>query len=153
MVKSLKEIEKVVKWARAEGKIIVTTNGAFDLLHVGHLRSLTKAKSLGDILIVGVNSDASVRTHKDKSRPIITAKKRAKLVAALKPVDYVFIFNEPDPRAWLKILKPHIHAKGSDRSLSQIIERTVVKKSGGKVVRIPLEKGLSTTAIIKKIIG
>ena len=124
---------------------------AFDILHVGHIRSLAAAKKLGDILVVGINSDASVRALKGNDRPIVPEQERAEVIAALEPVDAVFIFGEPDPRPWLAKLKPHVHAKGSDRSMNEIIEKDVVEAGGGKVILLPLRKGMSTTDIIKKI--
>ena len=144
-------ILKFVKQERRRGKIIVTTNGCFDILHVGHVRTLAAAKKLGDILIVGVNSDASVRALKGKGRPIISERERAEVLAALKPVDAVFIFYEKDPKKWLAKVKPDIHVKGGDRKMSEIIERDIVEKNGGKIVLIPVKKGRSTTNIIAKI--
>lgn len=148
--KNLKAVAAFVKREKKRGKKIVTTNGCFDILHVGHIRSLTVAKELGDILVVGINSDASVRALKGNDRPIVP-EERAEVIAALEPVDAVFIFGEPDPRPWLAKLKPHVHAKGSDRSMNEIIEKNVVEAGGGKVVLLPLRKGRSTTDIIKKI--
>ena len=129
----------------------MTTNGAFDLLHIGHVRNLQIAKSAGDILIVGVNSDRSVRTHKDKTRPIVPEMERAEVIAALEAVDYVFIFSAPDPIPWLKKIKPNVHAKGADRTIDQMVESSVVKKHGGKILRVPYLKGHSTSNIIKRI--
>ena len=149
--KNLKAVAAFVKREKKRGKKIVTTNGCFDILHVGHIRSLTVAKELGDILVVGINSDASVRALKGNDRPIVPEEERAEVIAALEPVDAVFIFGEPDPRPWLAKLKPHVHAKGSDRSMNEIIEKNVVEAGGGKVVLLPLRKGRSTTDIIKKI--
>ncbi len=137
--------------ARRSGKTVVTTNGCFDILHVGHLRSLRQAKAKGDVLIVGINSDASVRALKGKGRPIVPARERAEMVAALEPVDAVVIFREKDPRAWLGRLKPRVHAKGGDRTMGEIVEREIVEKNGGAVVLLPIRKGRSTTNIIRKI--
>ncbi len=148
-IKTLSNIIAITRHARRAGKTIVTTNGAFDLLHIGHVRSLEKAKSAGDILIVGVNSDASVRTHKDKTRPIIPEKERAEMIAALESVDYVFIFTSPDPLPWIKKIRPDIHVKGADRSIAQLPEAAIIKKYGGKLLLTPIYR--STTAIIKKI--
>ncbi len=100
-------------WA-AQGKTVVWTNGCFDLLHAGHVRSLRDAKALGDILVVGINSDASVRTIKGNARPIVAQDDRAELIAALEPVDYVTIFDEPDPIMALRRLRPDVHCKGAD---------------------------------------
>jgi rfaE bifunctional protein nucleotidyltransferase chain/domain len=136
---------------KKKGKRIVTTNGCFDLLHIGHIRSLTEAKAMGDILVVGINSDASVRALKGKSRPVVSERERAEIVASLKPVDAVFIFNEKNPSAWLAKLRPHIHTKGSDRSMDEIIEKRVVERGGGRIALLSLKKGRSTTALINKI--
>jgi rfaE bifunctional protein nucleotidyltransferase chain/domain len=150
-VKSLAAIEAFARSKKKKGKKIVTTNGCFDILHVGHIRSLMAAKALGDVLVVGINSDASVRALKGKDRPMVPERERAEIVAALEPVDAVFIFGEKDPRKWLAKLKPNIHAKGSDRNMDAIIEKDVVERGGGKIVLLPLRKGRSTTDLIKKI--
>ena len=149
--KNLTDVIAFVEKGREKGKKIVTTNGCFDVLHVGHVRSLTAAKALGDILIVGINSDISVGALKGKKRPIMPECERAEIIAALKPVDVVFVFKEKDPRRWLVKLKPDVHVKGNDRKMSEIIEKDVVEKNGGKVVLLPTDKGKSTTNIIKKI--
>ncbi|OGI74675.1 hypothetical protein A2740_02445 [Candidatus Nomurabacteria bacterium RIFCSPHIGHO2_01_FULL_43_16] len=151
-VASIKNIVKIVEKSKKEGLKIITTNGSFDILHIGHIRNLEFAKSLGDVLIVGVNSDASVRVYKGKNRPIVPEIERALIVASLKSVDYVFIFEEKDPISWLKEIKPHIHVKGRNRSMEQIIERHILKEIGAKFVFAPLVKGKSSTNIIKKIV-
>lgn len=150
-IKSLSAVTAFVKSEKKKGKKIVTTNGCFDILHVGHVRSLAAAKALGDILVVGINSDASVRALKGKGRPIVPERERAEIVASLDPVDAVFVFGEKDPRKWLAKFKPHIHAKGSDRGMGEIIEKGVVAAGGGRIVLLPLRKGRSTTKLIKKI--
>jgi rfaE bifunctional protein nucleotidyltransferase chain/domain len=152
-VLSVAEAVKFAAAVRRTGKTVVTTNGCFDVLHVGHLRSLRQAKAKGDVLIVGINSDASVRALKGKGRPIVPARERAEMVAALEPVDAVVIFNEKDPRAWLAKLRPNVHTKGSDRKMEEILEREIVEKNGGAVVLLPIRKGKSTTDIIQKIRG
>jgi len=144
------EIGQVVEQLRAKGKKIVTTNGVFDILHIGHLRYLAEAKKYGNILVVGINCDDSVKELKGEERPIIPQFARAEMVANLKPVDYVVIFKERDPRKFLKFIKPDFHIKGGDYKMEQIIERDVVKKYGGEVVLIPMIKGYSTTNIIRK---
>lgn len=144
-------VRALVKRAKRQGKKVVTTNGCFDILHVGHIRSLAAAKALGDVLVVGVNSDASVRALKGKGRPIVPARERAEIVASLAPVDAAFIFHGKDPRTWLAALKPHIHVKGNDRNMAEIIEKDVVRAGGGRIVLSPIHKGRSTTALIKKI--
>ncbi|MBI4093543.1 adenylyltransferase/cytidyltransferase family protein [Candidatus Kaiserbacteria bacterium] len=136
---------------RSHGRTIVTTNGCFDLLHVGHLRYLEWAKRQGDILIVGINSDASVRGNKGPSRPINPARERAEIVAALRAVDATFIFNESTPTRWLAKVKPDVHVKGADRSMREIVERHVVKRGGGKVTLAPYVKDRSTTNIIRRV--
>jgi rfaE bifunctional protein nucleotidyltransferase chain/domain len=151
--KNLASVVKFIKQERKRGKKIVTTNGCFDVLHVGHIHSLETAKALGDVLVVGINSDASVRALKGKERPIVPAHERAEIIASLKAVDAVFVFDEKDPRGWLTKIKPNIHVKGSDRKMSEIIEREVVERFGGKIILLPIDKGKSTTNIIKKIKG
>lgn len=152
-IKTIAAIVKIAEAAKHQGKVVVTTNGCFDLLHIGHVRNLEKAKSLGDLLIVGVNSDKSVRKNKGSSRPIVPEKERAEVLAGLKAVDYVFIFNEQTPIPWLKKLKPNIHVKGRDRTPKGIIERGVVEKNNGHIVLVTYIKGKSTTNIIKKVLG
>ena len=149
-VKSLASIIKIAETARRRGKKIVTTNGCFDLLHVGHVRNLKFAKSLGDILIVGINSDSSTRKNKGPSRPIVPEKERAEVLAALETVDYVFIFGDKTPIGWLKKIGPKIHVKGADRKLAQIIERDTLKKIGAQLIFAPYHKGKSTSSLIKK---
>ena len=150
-VRSLASVVAFVRDEKKKGKRIVTTNGCFDILHVGHVRSLTAAKALGDVLVVGINSDASVRALKGKDRPVVSERERAEIVASLKPVDAVFIFGEQDPRKWLAKVKPDFHAKGSDRKMDEIIEKDIVERGGGKIVLLSLRKGKSTTNLIKKI--
>jgi rfaE bifunctional protein nucleotidyltransferase chain/domain len=150
-IKKINEISEIIKKAKNRGLKVVTTNGTFDILHMGHVRNLEFAKSQGDILIVGVNSDASVRAYKGKDRPIVGELERAGMVASLKSVDYVFIFKEKDPVSWLRKLKPDIHVKGRDRKIGQIIERDVLKEIGAKFVFAPIVKGKSSTNIIEKI--
>lgn len=150
-VLSFATIRRFVTEAKTAGRRVVTTNGSFDILHIGHVRNLAFAKRQGDALIVGVNSDASVRSYKGFGRPITPALERAEIVAALKYVDAVFIFNDATPVKWLKILRPHVHVKGADRTMDQIPEQTVVESGGGVVVRAPYLKNKSTTGIIKKI--
>jgi D-glycero-beta-D-manno-heptose 1-phosphate adenylyltransferase len=133
------------------GKRIVFTNGCFDILHPGHARYLSSARELGDYLIVGLNSDRSVRAIKGNKRPIFPEKMRAELLAALACVDCVLIFEEDNPLRVIKSLLPHILAKGGDWQENQIIGADVVKARGGEVRRIPFVTGYSTTDIIDKI--
>ena len=152
-IKTLNELIKIVKNLKSQNKKIITTNGVFDILHYGHVKYLEEAKKLGDILIVGVNTDRSVKQNKGDKRPINDEKARMQVLAALESVDYVFLFDEKDPRDWLNKLKPNIHVKAGDYKLSQIIEKDVVEKSEGKVKIVKAEKGYSTTDLISKIIN
>lgn len=151
-IKSLQEIRKIAESLRCRGEKIVTTNGVFDIIHVGHARYLQKAKSLGDVLIIGLNSDSSVRMIKGPMRPINDEKSRAEVLAALECVDYIVIFDDTDPVRLLSEIKPDIHVKGGDYRIGEIIERGAVEKNNGKVVLMPMEKGYSTTGLIKKIV-
>jgi D-glycero-beta-D-manno-heptose 1-phosphate adenylyltransferase len=137
---------------RARGRRVVFTNGVFDLLHPGHVRYLRDARALGDALVVGVNSDRSVRAlAKAPGRPITPEHERAEVLAALASVDAVVIFDEDNPHAIISALQPDILVKGADWGADAIIGRDVVEARGGKVVRIPLAEGYSTTAIVEKI--
>ena len=150
-IKTIREIARIAEKAKRGGKVVVTTNGCFDILHIGHIRNLEKAKSQGDILIVGLNSDASVKRNKGKSRPLMPARERAEIVAALGAVDYVFIFGDLTPNRWLAKIKPDVHIKGADRKLAQIVERDVLRRIGAKLILIPHYKRKSTTRLIEKI--
>ena len=152
-IKTLKELILIVERLKKQDKKIVTTNGVFDILHYGHVKYLEQAKRLGDILIVGVNTDKSVKQNKGDKRPINDEKSRMSVLAALKSVDYVFLFDEKDPRNWLNKLKPNIHVKAGDYKLSKIIEKGAVESNGGKVMIVKAEKGYSTTDLINKIIS
>ncbi|MBI2612534.1 D-glycero-beta-D-manno-heptose 1-phosphate adenylyltransferase [Candidatus Kaiserbacteria bacterium] len=145
------KIVRLVQRAKERGSKIVTTNGCFDILHVGHVRYLSYAKKLGDLLIVGVNSDDSVRKLKGVGRPICPERERAEVVASLRSVDAVFIFDDTTPMRWLKILKPDVHVKGADRSMREIVERKAVRSYGGRVVLAPFHKGRSTSAVIRTV--
>lgn len=149
---SLTEINQTVSLLRKKGKTLVTTNGCFDLLHTGHIKYLADAASLGDLLVVGINSDASVSRLKGPDRPIQNEIDRALLIWSLKMVDYTFIFPENDPIAFLDVLKPDVHVKGGDYTPEQLPEKSIVEKHGGKIVIVPFTAGLSTTSIVKKII-
>ena len=138
--------------ARKEKKRVVFTNGCFDLLHVGHTRYLQAARALGDILVVGVNSDASVRSlNKSPDRPIVGEAQRAEVLAALDAVDYVVIFTEPDPLNLITALQPDVLVKGGDWAVERIVGREVVERRGGTVRSIPLVPGISTTALVQRI--
>ena len=138
--------------ARTQGKRIVFTNGCFDLMHIGHTRYLQAAKDLGDLLVVGVNSDASVkRLNKAPDRPIVSDAQRAEVVAALGCVDYVILFNEPDPHSLIAALQPDVLVKGGDWAVERIVGREIVEARGGLVKTIPLVPDISTTSLIQRI--
>ena len=136
---------------RRSGKRVVFTNGCFDLLHIGHVRYLQEARRQGDCLVVAVNSDSSVQQIKEAGRPVMPERQRAEVVAALGCVDWVTIFDEPDPLVLIELLKPNVLVKGGDWPEEKIIGAPEVKRSGGKVLTIPLEPASSTSAVIKKI--
>ena len=140
-----------VQQLRRDGRTIVFTNGVFDLLHVGHLRYLQQARALGDALIVGLNSDRSVRQVKGPARPITAEAERAEILEALACVDGVVIFDEPTPHDLIEALQPDILVKGADWAADAIVGRDIVEARGGRVVRVPIEPGHSTTALIEKI--
>jgi rfaE bifunctional protein nucleotidyltransferase chain/domain len=148
---SRKRLAVILAKLRARGKKIVFTNGCFDIIHAGHARYLARARSLGDILVIGLNSDKSVKRLKGASRPINTEKDRAIVLAALASVDYVTSFREDTPDRLIRELKPDILAKGGDWKTADIVGSAFVKSRGGKVVRIPFLKGRSTTATLKKL--
>jgi rfaE bifunctional protein nucleotidyltransferase chain/domain len=151
-IKSVKELRPVLDILRATGKKIVFTNGCFDLLHTGHTRYLAKAKSFGDILIAGVNSDASVRMLKGSKRPINTESDRLETLASIETVDYVVLFHEPDPHRIISELQPDVLVKGGDWPIDKIIGRDIVEARGGKVISTGYIEGASTTGIIEKIV-
>jgi rfaE bifunctional protein nucleotidyltransferase chain/domain len=137
---------------RAAGKRVALSNGSFDLVHVGHLHSLEQARSLGDILVVGVNSDASVRSYKSPNRPIVPQAERAELIAGLACVDYVVIFDEPTAERLLAAVRPETYVKGADYASKPLPERPVVEAYGGQVVLVELEAGHSTTDLLAEIV-
>jgi D-glycero-beta-D-manno-heptose 1-phosphate adenylyltransferase len=151
-IKELKDLIKIISELRVRGKRIISTNGVFDILHIGHIRYLQEAKSMGDFLIVAVNSDSSVNKIKGPKRPINNENDRIEALAALECVDYVIIFSEKDPRALLEYIKPDIHVKADDYKIDQIIEKSTVEKNGGKVVLASKVEGYSTTTLIDKIL-
>ena len=150
-LKSLSALLAIVRHARATGQTIVFANGCFDLLHAGHVILLERAKQLGDLLIVGMNSDRSVRRLKGPSRPIVAQRDRARILAALESVDYVTIFDEQTPRRLIYRLRPHLLVKGADWASGEVVGHEVVQQAGGRVVRIPLLKGYSTSRLIQQI--
>lgn len=146
------ELAAVLRRARSSHQRIVFTNGCFDLMHVGHTRYLQAAKALGDLLVVGVNSDESVRAlNKAPDRPIVPEAQRAEVLASLGCVDYVVIFNEPDPLRLITMVQPDVLVKGGDWTPDRIIGRDVVEGRGGIVKTIPLVPGISTTSLIQRI--
>ncbi len=134
-----------------QGKRVVTTNGCFDLLHLGHIEYLTEARALGDVLLVGVNSDASVKRLKGPSRPLNSELVRARQLASLECVDYVVIFEQATPEELIRLVKPAIHAKGGDYRVEDLPERHVVREGGGEIRVLSLVPGYSTTSLIEKL--
>jgi D-beta-D-heptose 7-phosphate kinase/D-beta-D-heptose 1-phosphate adenosyltransferase len=145
------EAGALVDRLRAAGRTVVFTNGVFDLLHVGHLRYLQQARALGDALIVGLNSDRSVRANKGPSRPVTPEVERAEILEALGCVDGVVVFDQETPHDLIAAIQPDVLVKGADWAEDAIVGRDIVEARGGRVVRVPLEAGRSTTAIIEKI--
>jgi D-beta-D-heptose 7-phosphate kinase/D-beta-D-heptose 1-phosphate adenosyltransferase len=152
-VKTVRQLKPILARLRRRGERIVFTNGCFDLLHIGHLRYLQRARRHGDRLVVAINSDRSVRKIKGPPRPLLPEAERAEVLAALSCVDYVTVFDEPDPLAVITALQPDVLIKGSDWGQNKIIGRDVVEGRGGRVRRVPLVKGISTTRLIEKIRG
>ncbi len=142
---------RILKKLHSQGKRIVFTNGCFDIIHAGHIKYLSKAKSLGDVLVVGINSDTSVRALKGRLRPVNNERDRSTILSSLYFVDYVVIFKDATPERLIKRLSPDILVKGGDWKIKDIVGSRHVRERGGKVVRIPFVKGKSTTSIIHKI--
>lgn len=149
---SLQKLKHSLSAARRRGKRIAFTNGCFDILHLGHVQYLEKAKAAGDILVVGLNSDASVRRIKGPKRPIVPQQERAGILAGLSSIDYVVIFNEDTPAALIKAIVPDVLTKGADWKNKEVVGSDVVRKNGGKVKLIKFLKGRSTTNIIEKVL-
>jgi D-glycero-beta-D-manno-heptose 1-phosphate adenylyltransferase len=148
---SIEEALRICRQVRDRNGLLVFTNGVFDLLHPGHVRYLAAARRHGDALIVGVNSDESVRTNKGPRRPILPAVERAELIAALATVDAVVIFREETPYELIRRLRPDVLVKGADWPADRIVGRDIVEAWGGTVIRVPVEAGHSTSEIIRKI--
>jgi D-beta-D-heptose 7-phosphate kinase/D-beta-D-heptose 1-phosphate adenosyltransferase len=136
---------------RRQGKQVVFTNGCFDLMHAGHVRYLCQARSHGDILVVGLNSDYSVRTIKGQKRPIVAESQRAEVLAGLACVDYVVLFDEPDPLSLIQAIGPDVLVKGADWTEAAIVGADIIRRRGGRVVRIPFVHEIATTEIINRI--
>jgi rfaE bifunctional protein nucleotidyltransferase chain/domain len=151
-IKTVAELRPLLDIRRAAGKLIVFTNGCFDLIHTGHTRYLAKARSLGDVLVVAVNSDDSVRAIKGENRPINTGADRMETLAALRSVDYVVLFHETDPHRIISELQPDVLVKGGDWPIDKIIGRDIVESRGGTVVSVGYIEGASTTGIIETIL-
>ena len=145
------ELDKFLQKLKCENKKIVFTNGCFDILHAGHVRYLKESKKFGDVLIVGLNSDASVRALKGESRPINSEMDRAEVLAGLEAVNYIVIFNENSPVKLLSVIKPDIYTKGADYTVETLPEAKTVLNNGGEIKFIKLVEGKSTTKIIDKI--
>jgi rfaE bifunctional protein nucleotidyltransferase chain/domain len=145
------DLAKKISTLKSAHKKIVTTNGCFDILHVGHIRILNEAKALGDVLIVGINSDKSVRKLKGEARPVVSQNDRAEILANLAAVDFVTIFDEDTPVEFLRVAKPDIHVKGQDYEAKALAEAPVVESMGGTVKLLPLVPSKSTTGLIDKI--
>jgi rfaE bifunctional protein nucleotidyltransferase chain/domain len=150
---SREDLANRIAAAQESGARIVLANGCFDVLHVGHVRYLAGARELGDVLVVGINSDEQVEIQKGPGRPVLPANERAEIVAALESVTYVTIFNEPTVEQLLLALKPHIHAKGTDYTTESVPERDVVRSYGGEVAIVGDPKDHSTTEIIARLGG
>jgi rfaE bifunctional protein nucleotidyltransferase chain/domain len=157
----MKRMDKIVTWERLktevekrrkEGKTIAFTNGCFDILHVGHVRYLQEARKLGDLLILGLNSDASVRAIKGEKRPLVPQQERAEVVASLTAVDFVTLFDETTPLKLIEHLRPDCLVKGGDWSEEAVVGRDAVRSWGGRVAIIPLTPGASTTNIVERVL-
>ena len=152
MIVSLPELVPIVAGLKQAGRRIVFTNGCFDILHVGHVRYLKSAKALGGALIVGLNSDKSVKRIKGDKRPIVPERERAELLSSIRFVDYVVMFDEPDPYNTIAAIKPDILVKGGDWSLEDIVGRDIVESYGGEVHTLPFIEGASSSRMIEDIV-
>jgi D-beta-D-heptose 7-phosphate kinase/D-beta-D-heptose 1-phosphate adenosyltransferase len=151
-LKTVSELAQLAAASRRESRRVVFTNGCFDLLHIGHTRYLQEARALGDLLIVAINSDASVSALKGPERPLVPEQERAEVLAALACVDYVTIFDAPDPGEVIAAIQPDVLVKGGDWPVDTIVGREVVQARGGRVVSLPLVPGSSTTALVRRIV-
>ena len=152
-IHTLKSLLPILEQRRKAGDRVVFTNGCFDLIHAGHVRYLTGARSYGDLLVIAINADATVRLLMGEGRPIVACAERMEILAAFGFCDYVFEFAEPDPLNVITQILPDVLAKGGDWPLDQIVGRDVVEANGGKVVSVPLVKGKSTSEIIRALQG
>jgi rfaE bifunctional protein nucleotidyltransferase chain/domain len=151
MVVDLERLLEILEGLRPHKKVVFT-NGCFDLIHAGHCHYLERASSLGDILIVGLNSDSSVRRIKGEKRPLIPQEQRAKVLSSLRPVDYVVIFEEDTPLRLIERIRPDVLVKGGDWEIEKIVGREIVESYGGRVVTVPFEYDVSTSKIIERVI-
>jgi D-beta-D-heptose 7-phosphate kinase/D-beta-D-heptose 1-phosphate adenosyltransferase len=149
--KTLSDLILITQRLRAEGKTVVMTNGCFDLLHIGHIKLLSASKKMGDVLIVAVDDDASVRALKGEKRPIIRAQERLRIISALDSVDYVTLFSTGKLKHVIEALQPHILTKGSNYTTETVLGRKIVERSGGRVALIPITEDVSSTRIINQI--
>ena len=149
--KSVKELIEIIRDLHQQNKTVVFTNGVFDILHPGHVEYLAEARTFGDVLILGLNSDSSVKRIKGNSRPIVAEQDRIKILSALEMIDYICLFSEDTPQTLIEQLIPDVLVKGGDYKIEEIVGREVVEKNGGKILTIPLTEGKSTTNIIEKI--
>ena len=150
-LKTLEEIKAIAVSARINGKKVAFTNGCFDLLHPGHVHVLRAARACADLLIVGINSDQSVKHIKGPTRPVLPESDRCELLGAMEMVDFVVLFNEPDPQNLISAIRPDVLVKGGDWNSEKIIGADIVEEAGGRVVVVPYIKGFSTTEIIERI--
>lgn len=150
-LKNLEELKVIAADARHQGKRVVFTNGCFDLLHRGHVHVLRQARACGDVLITGINSDKSVKQIKGPARPVLPESDRSELLAAMEMVDYVILFDEPDPYELISAIRPDVLVKGGDWSGATIVGADLVEETGGRVVVVPYIEGFSTTEIIERI--
>lgn len=150
-IKTQKELKRIIAYLRKKDKRIVFTNGCFDILHYGHIKYLQDAKGLAEVLVVGLNSDSSVKKIKGSARPINKQLDRARVLSALACVDYLTIFSEDTPLKLIKLIQPDVLVKGGDWPTERIVGADFVKSSGGKVLAIPYIKGYSTTRLIEKV--
>lgn len=151
-IKKKEDLDRIIEDLKKKGKRIVFTNGCFDLIHLGHIRYLEKARLLGDILVVGVNSDRSVQNLKGPKRPILHEEERAEILSSLGSVDFVTVFDEVTPFELISSLLPHILVKGGDWTKENIVGKEVVERSGGDVVILPFVEGSSTSNLIETIL-
>ena len=151
-IKTKEELHRIVEELKKRGKRIVFTNGCFDLLHLGHIRYLEEARGLGDLLVVGVNSDRSVQALKGPKRPILPEEERAEILSSLGSIDYVTVFDELTPLELISSLLPHVLVKGGDWTKENIVGKEVVERAGGEVVLLPFVEGSSTSSLIETIL-